>query len=181
MTIGEILYSLGYELILYYAVNGIDSYFVSPIADRISNKFRNRVSQQSIDSGQNNIEMLMSDIRSLGSSIDQVRHPGFTGCLCSSGRCNQFQCGQHFRKLTLLEAVSNLDAQISHIPFSNTLAHQYIKNIKIQVAELLTGIDKYASGTRNQDVLAINYQIDELDAFQQRFKDSIIGLENCLA
>lgn len=125
--------------------------------------------------------LMLVSARNLCATVDQIRFPGFTGCSCHEGRCSQFQCGQRHRQVILCRAINNLHAQVSHIPFSNTLAHQYIKNIKIQVAELLTGIDKYASGTRNLDVLAINYQIDELDAFQQRFKDSIIGLEHCLA
>jgi hypothetical protein len=125
--------------------------------------------------------LLLAQARELSNTIDTVRFPGFAACSCNQGRCSKLQCGHRHRQVILCQAINKLQAHVSHIPVSNTLAHQYIRNIKIQVAELLTSIDKYASGISNLDVLAINYQIDELDAFQQRFKDSIIGLEHCLA
>jgi hypothetical protein len=81
----------------------------------------------------------------------------------------------------LKDAINEYSVQIPYVPYSNTLAQQYLAIINKQAAELLLGIDKYANGIRSEDVMAINYRIDELDAFQQRFKDSIIGLEACLA
>lgn len=81
----------------------------------------------------------------------------------------------------LSDAINAFVLHLPSVPHSNTLAQQYLANINKQAAELLLGIDKYANGIRSEDVLAINYIIDEQDAFQQRFKASIIGLEACLA
>lgn len=124
---------------------------------------------------------LILHARQLSMIIDSVRYPGFSGCLCKDGRCSQFRCGQQRRIRILKEAINEFSEHMPYVPFSNTLAQQYLANINKQAAELLFGIDKYASGIRTADVLAINYQIDELDAFQQRFKAAIIGLEACLA
>ena len=124
---------------------------------------------------------LMLHARKLSMIIDSVRYPGFSGCSCKCGRCSQFRCGQQHRIIVLKEAINEFASQLPYVPYSNTLAQQYLANINNQAIELLLGIDKYASGIRTADVLDINYQIDELDAFQQRFKSSIIGLEACLA
>ena len=124
---------------------------------------------------------ILENARRLHLVFDQVRYPGFSGCSCKDGSCYQFHCGQLHRMRVLSDAINAFVLHLPSVPHSNTLAQQYLANINKQAAELLLGIDKYANGIRSEDVLAINYIIDEQDAFQQRFKASIIGLEACLA
>lgn len=132
-----------------------------------------------INNESNHHEVLIQ-LRLAEIQVDSLRR-SINRCECNTSKSCSVHCN-HLYKLNQLAAIADrLTLLFAQLPLSNQKVQQHIDELWTCINSLGLTVAKYGEGIDVSEVLPLCYKVEKNDAFQQRFKDSIIGLENCLA